>query len=420
MSVGKLSFGRAAVVANLAVCVSVAAVGLAASGCSGAASKPRLPSALVAPKLKQDHHAWLDALASDGPENSQEQDRAQIRRIRGISAILSEPAPDQKIQINTYRGQIPAAPRSEVSKSVAINYESIPLMEEKTPTSSSLGAEFKLVRQDQTPKCPAGMEPRRKVTWQLKSSWTSPMVAKIDSFVLPSLKLGNGQYEDPQQTLETLREYVGDAEWGGFTTSTATKDAIDYSRFSGSFDRLSAKAKTMGSVHAPALVSDTLYAFRRCVSGCNAPLTSDQRVEEVTLIGPPALWLGSSGALAEQKLQPDQAFTIVKSLVRPGGSASLQLMTWDDGVRQFHGGAPSANPGQQLVGKKVQDYTLDIVWQSSSTPDVTLYINESDATAEQLAPYSPYNYYGGGYGGYGEYQQPDCYPSYNERGYDLY
>lgn len=415
MSLGKLSFGRTVVLGSIAL-------SLVATGCSSAATKPRLPSALIAPKLKQDHHAWLDALASDGPENSQEQDRAQIRRIRGISAILSEPAPDQKIQINTYRGQIPAASRSEVSKTVAISYESIPLMEEKTPTSSSVGAEFKLVRNDQTPKCPSGMEPRRKITWQLKSSWTSPMVAKIDQFILPSLKLGNGQYEDPQQTLETLREYVGDAEWGGFTSSTATKDSIEFSRFSGSFDKLSAKAKTMGTVKATALISDTLYAFRRCVSGCNQPLTSDARVEEVTLIGPPALWLGSSGGLAEQRLQPDQAFTIVKALVRPGGSASLQLMTWDDGVRQFHGGTPSTNPGQALVGKKVQDYTLDVVWQTASTPDLTLYINESDATAEQLAPYSPYNYYGSGYGygGYNDYQAPDCYPYYNERGYDLY
>jgi|JI10StandDraft_1071094.scaffolds.fasta_scaffold37579_3 hypothetical protein len=412
MSLGKLSLGRTAI-------VSCIGLGLVVSGCSSAASKPRLPSALVAPKLKQDHHAWLDALASDGPENSQEQDRAQIRRIRGISAILSEPAPEQKLQINTYRGQLPAAARSEISKSVAINYESIPLMEDKTPTSSVAGSEFKLVRQDLTPKCPQGMEPRRKVTWQLKSGWSSPLVAKIDAFVLPSLKLGNGQYEDPQQQLETLREYVGDAEWGGFLSSTATKDSIDYSRFSGSFDKLNAKAKTMGTVKATALVSDTLYAFRRCVSGCNAPLTSDQRVEEVTIIGPPALWLGSSGGLAEQKLQPDQAFTIVKSLVRPGGSASLQLMTWDDGVRMFHGGTPSMN-GQALVGKKVQDYTIDVVWQSNSTPDLTLYINESDATAEQLAPYTPYNYYGAGYNGGSDYQAPDCYPYYNERGYDYY
>lgn len=415
MSLGKLPLGRSAI-------VSCIALGLVASGCSSSSSKPRLPSALVAPKLKQDHHAWLDALASDGPENSQEQDRAQIRRIRGISAILSEPAPDQKIQINTYRGQLPAAARSEISKSVAINYESIPLMEEKPAQSSTAGTEFKLVRQDLTPKCPSGMEPRRKITWQLKSAWTSPMVAKIDAFILPSLKLGSGQYEDPQQTLEALREYVGDAEWGGFSSATATKDAIDFSRFSGSFNKLTAQAKTMGSVHATALVSDTLYAFRRCVSGCNAPLTSDSRVEEITMIGPPALWLGSSGALAEQKLQPDQAFTIVKAQVRPGGSASLQLMTWDEGVRQFHGGTPSMNPGQTLVGKKVQDYTLDVVWQSGTTPDLTLYVNESDATAEQVAPYTPYNYYGSGYGygGYNDYQAPDCYPYYNERGYDLY
>jgi len=411
MSVRTLSVGVAGVV-GLAFMVT---------GCSSSTtSKPRLPSALVAPKLKQDHHAWLDALASDGPENSQEQDRAQIRRIRGISAILSEPEPTQKIQINTYRGSIPAASRSEVSKSVAIAYDSIPLMDEKPATTSASGSEFKLVRQDLTPKCPAGMEPRRKITWQLKTSWSSPMVAKIDSFLLPSLKLGNGQYEDPQQTLETLREYVGDAEWGGFQSSTATKDSIDFVRFSGSFDRLNAKAKTIGTVHATALVSDTLYAFRRCVSGCTGPVTSDSRVEEVTLVGPPALWLGSSGALAEQKLQPDQAFTIVKATVRPGGSASLQLMTWDDGVKMFHGGSMNQNP-QQLVGKKVQDYTLDVVWPTASVPDITLYVNESDATAEQLAPYSPYNYYGSGYGGgYNDSQAPDCYPYYNERGYDLY
>lgn len=160
----------------------------------------------------------------------------------------------------------------------------------------------------------------------------------------------------------------GAGEWTWITRPSGT-DALFVARYTGELGRDDGGlAKSRRKVAAKAIVPHQVYVFRTCESACDAPLADPQRVERVTVIGPPSVWVGSSGEPSDAQLSKSHPFTMISASARAGEATSLTIAYTSLAGSRFQGAENVAG-----VATNVQTVTLEVVWDSASGPTATVY-----------------------------------------------
>lgn len=182
----------------------------------------------------------------------------------------------------------------------------------------------------------------------------------------------------------------GPAEWIAVTRPSGT-DALFVARYEGAAPGDRALASGRRKVAAKAVVPHQLYVFRACEAACDAPLSDPGRVERVTLLGPPSVWVGSSGDPRDAELSGDRPFTMISSTIRPGESASLTIAYTSAAGSRFQGAEDTSS-----VATNVQTVTLELLWDGPS-PALTVYRGTipAGAASDVAEPQAP---------------RPDCEP----------
>jgi hypothetical protein len=171
------------------------------------------------------------------------------------------------------------------------------------------------------------------------------------------------------------------AEWVAIDENGRSTDFVDVEHATGAFDGFehAGTAMSRGSVRAEAIVPATIYAFRRCVEHCTAPLDNPSRIEILEMIGPPATWIGTTGAPSFDPVPSLADFSHVAAIVRPGRSASVTLVSARKTVRSFANKVPGVGPGGGSEGISAGDethdqtFTLELVWPEGEAPQLTFF-----------------------------------------------
>jgi len=131
--------------------------------------------------------------------------------------------------------------------------------------------------------------------------------------------------------------------WEGIRTKTWAKDYIDYVRYEGTMEVGSCRASATRSavVRAKAIVPGLLYGFRTCVPVCDAPPSLNDapvagREEMLVLIGPRAVWTGSSVPWASLQTNPHiGSFSRIVVPLKRGGTASAFINVEEHELNRF-------------------------------------------------------------------------------------
>jgi hypothetical protein len=232
-----------------------------------------------------------------------------------------------------------------------------------------------------------GMSSNERVTWSTDLSARDTQVVRIGNITLPSAKMLDGAHDD--YALEPLAaKAILPAGWTVLTGERA-HDGVDVTDFRGSFDTASGRglATSLAKTRATAIIDGVLYAFRRCVAHCESPIGSSSRREEIALIGPPAVWTGSTAEADKQALDRRTPFTRVGAPLEIGSSATLELVAFDGDIARFENGlAPMELPTEQK-DKTWTTYSLDVVWPlGNEKPSLNLYVAHSDGDPTTIRP----------------------------------
>lgn len=275
------------------------------------------------------------------------------------------------------RETLSAAPRMDgvvraTSVTTVLDYAAIPLMQ-AVPRAVSA---FTLGKHHVKPQCPAGQEGRERDEWRMMGNVAVKSVVRVDGITLPPVaRLARGRFEDFGGEIARLSEpRIWTARWTtvelpvvGPTMAVTTYD--------GKFDTatMTASAKIASTVEATELVPGEVWAFRRCEQGCDLPVGDAARVEEISLVGPPAAWIGSAGPTAEVQLDVDQPFTLLSTRVWPGGSGSLVLDYTMESAKNAQ--REEVSKVDALANSFItESVMLDVVWPSGEPePTLTLY-----------------------------------------------
>jgi hypothetical protein len=283
--------------------------------------------------------------------------------------------------------RIHAPVRTGTEQVTPIDYASIALASTSKPEPGTKGASFSLVRIDRTVGwCRQGFLPRRTIAWSMRGL-SAPSEVRLGSTLVPPLRLLDGTYEDGN--LERLADRSTRAAW---TILERAGDVARVTEFSGAFEASTkqAAATLETTVATGALSAGVLYAFRKCNDFCDEPLGSPLREEELVIVGPPAVWIGSSDDPQSQPVAYDQPFGIVSARLRPGTSASLSLVALKQDVDDFRERRRRVDPVLNDVADEWLTFTLDVVWPSSESgeptmPEVNLFTGSGRGNARKLA-----------------------------------
>lgn len=181
----------------------------------------------------------------------------------------------------------------------------------------------------------------------------------------PEWTLGNTTSQTA--TLRTFTERK-EVEWTAIKRPSGT-DALFVSIYTGDLrGEEGGLARSRRKVAALAVVPHQVYVFRTCEEGCDAAAFDAKRVERLTLVGPPSVWVGSSGDPVDAPLSGDDAFTMISALVQPGGAASLTIAYTSVAGSRFQGGE-----AVDSVAANVQTVTVEAVWDGPGAPSPTVY-----------------------------------------------
>ncbi|MFO0613890.1 MAG: hypothetical protein U0414_14965 [Polyangiaceae bacterium] len=244
-----------------------------------------------------------------------------------------------------------------------VDYASIPLLgvpttkclwDDPPPDTNPCGP-FPLTSGWSTPKCAADERPHPRRLWSFGNMTSATTVLR------PARTRGAEGGQD-----------AGSRDEWTWITRPSGSDALFVVRFAGELrdpgaERMSGVATSRRKVAAKAVVPHQVYVFRSCDSACDAPLGAAERTERVTMIGPPSVWVGSSGDPADAPLSGDQPFTMISSVVKPGAAASLSIAYTSVAGSRFQG-AENVNS----VSTNVQTVMLEIVWDADA-PELTVY-----------------------------------------------
>ncbi len=301
--------------------------------------------------------------------------------------------------------------RATLEKLKAIDWTILPEASPVDLATSADGASFEIVGRDVTSKtCSAGLVGAFKVGFFVEGIDRRSAVFRLGDSVLPRRDLVTNRLDDGAGTLTSNMAAMrspsatqiapGDglhAVWIAIDERARSDTSVDVERFEGSFapSTLRGHATRAFAARAVAVLPSTLYAFRRCETGCDAPLDSPTRVEDVELVGPPPLWLGTTGATQPQLVGTNEAFSDVSARVEPGSSASLSIVTTDEAIAQFR-----KEPWSSQKVPTIVTFSIEIVWPRTGDAEIDLFSgrikgNPADVPA---ATYTP--------GG----SDPDCVP----------
>ncbi len=300
-------------------------------------------------------------------------------------ATSTETAPAKR-PLRPFRPRLPVnsfPTRAATEQATSIDFDAIP-----TATAVALGVEsstFKLTALDLTPKnCPPHRRAHVRMTHSLALYASQPMLVQVGSVLLPNARFLDGLHETP--VLDRLPDTGRvPATWLSLLRGTG-EDAVDVTEFDGAYDAASSvgAADTKVQAHVPTLLPDSgIYAFRRCVKRCDGPAAD--RNEELTLIGPPAIWVGSSEASVDHSTDRRTPFTRITVPLRRGSSATLEIVAFDDDIVRFKKGLPPFMFGQVKKQDRWTTLSLEVVWQGeSSSPDVDLYVGHASGETSTL------------------------------------
>jgi hypothetical protein len=231
------------------------------------------------------------------------------------------------------------------------------------------------------------MSANERVTWLTDLGASDTKLVRIGSITLPSAKLLDGAHEEyalgPLATKAVLP-----AGWIVLSSQRA-HDGVDATAFDGSFDTASGRgqASSLAKVRATAIVDGVLYAFRRCTAHCADPVGSGSRREELTLIGPPAVWTGSTAETSKQALDRRTPFARVTSPLEMGSSATLELVVLDGDIGRFQRDLPPDDMAAMQKEKGWTTYSLDVVWPlGTEKPSLNLFVAHSEGNPTNIRP----------------------------------
>lgn len=293
------------------------------------------------------------------------------------------------------RETLSSAPRMEgveraTSVATPLEYAAIPLME-STPSAASA---FTLTKKHVSPQCPAGHTGRERDEWWMSGNVAVKSIVRVDGVLLPPVaRLSRGRFEDFGGEIARLAEpRIWAAEWTTVELPVVGP-TMAVTTFDGRFDTstMTASAKRASTVEAIELVPGEVWVFRRCEAACHLPVGDTARVEELSIVGPPAAWIGSAGPTAEVKLDVDQPFTLLSTRVFSGSSGSMVLDYTVESAKQAQREAVSKVDAiaNTLLTVSVM---VDVVWPvGDRTPTVTLYRGEYGKRIADAYPRTEYD-----------------------------
>lgn len=170
-----------------------------------------------------------------------------------------------------------------------------------------------------------------------------------------------------------LSEQIEHYSWDALKQTGWSDAVVDYFVFDGTFDYRACTATVdyATEVQARAIVPGLVYAYRRCNGDQNRCDDPERSWEQVSLIAPPASWVASSVAPAEQAKPRVGAFTHVTVPLLRGSSASILFTVSVREIAFFqglHGTAPRWMTQEPNASEDLQ-LSLEIVWpQHDSEP----------------------------------------------------
>jgi hypothetical protein len=308
------------------------------------------------------------------------------------SAAPKEEAPEPVRQANkgkkrTFRsrplkpiGSFPA--RASIGDATSIDFDAIPLA-----TSVDVGtdaAKFVLKRLDLTAHCPPRSYAPSRITYSLGLFALSSFSMRIGSVTLPARKFLDGFHEIPS---------LNQLPTSGLLPSTwvaikrrPLEDGIDVTQLDGFYqaETSNGAARSKAEVRAPAILDERVYAYRKCVSGCDAV---GERTEELTLIGPPAVWAGSSEESIDHAFDVRTPFTRISVPLHRGSAATLEMVAFDDDVDRFKKSLPPLVHEEVGHTNRWTTFSLEIVWsQESASPNLNLFVSHASGEVAWLRP----------------------------------
>jgi len=323
------------------------------------------------------------ALPGDGPHAA----TSDPALVLGAETALAPPSAQGAVAISEIEGgnggnarPVLNYPNRAKGTSVALDYASIPVAQDKPAFSTDEGATFRLGHKTATFPCSAPLPPRTATVWG-PLNWFSPGRVHVLDETFPVTTDPN--FDQPPFVFRTNDQQGFPATWVLLDDARRNADHATFRIYAGTFDgKTDGRAKSAATVEASAIVPGLVYAYRQCVDGCSGDVADGPRRERVGLIGPPAIWRGTSAPTREQPLENETAlaFSNVTATVGPGLSASLLIVAKGEAVSRFR--RPASTAKEALV----HTYSLEIVWPDGAEPDATLFVGASDKPPAQVNP----------------------------------
>ena len=305
-------------------------------------------------------------------------------RAKPEAADVTQPHARRRFSRGYPRFAIP--PRSGMDEVTPVDWSALPIAHDSSV--GTVGAAFTLHRVDLTPSCRRGDYAEHLGSWAIDLSTALPLVIRIGGTTLPPSEFLDGNHDTDEILGTLMKGQVVAATWSALSPMRS-RDHVDVTVFDGSFDPRTGRgaAQSKSSVRAMAVSDDVLYAYRKCVSRCDEPVGSPERDDEISLVGPPAVWIGSTAEPAAQHLNRRTPFTRLSAPIHPGSSATLSLTSFDDDIARFKGSFASAPFGPSVGDPQWTTFSLEAVWPAESpTPNVNLFVGHAKGDALVLRP----------------------------------
>jgi hypothetical protein len=324
------------------------------------------------------------AVATTAPPMTKE-DHAALEAELGVSVVRALDGHLPRI------ASLSGPHRGETHKEMSVDYASIPLLDEaeSPPGASGVRLSRRMVASE---NCSAGYG---AYLWSMPP-FAQPTNLRVASRSLPIVA---GVIEDEGETLFKVVALGKPTpiEWTSLDNAARTADTAPVTHVGATLDvaRLLVTNSRRGVANAAAVVPGSIYAYRRCEAACNEAMTSSARVEEITLLGPPALWLGSSATTDRQGRVRSTTFSDVSVRLRAGSSATLFLAIAGDALASFRKGPPTPddNPAGSHTSGAIT-FSLEIVWPIGEEPQATAFAGAFSGSAEDVSGPDTPNYPG--------------------------
>ncbi len=282
---------------------------------------------------------------------------------------------------------IHAPKRSVSSEAQRIDYDAIPILDGRNARPNQKAMLAFARRRDAATTCEAGYGFDRWFVSPGAPFLDVPAHLRVSGSNVP---LGRELLDEGAvlATSVTLKKPVP-FEWTVVDEANRDRKSASITHADGTLDvtRLVATIDRAGTVDAIALEPGLVYAFRRCDAHCDAPLTDPARVEEVTIVGPPALWVGTSASTERQNTAHDSAFSDVSALVRAGSSMSISMLVSRESLSTFR---KSDEPKDKTASDdawvaRPESFSLEVVWPLGDAPNVTFFRGALGALDQDVA-----------------------------------